>query len=343
MGLVFSCLIDWARMTANTTFSWILESVTPVRSFTALPNSNYKLLQSELTVEHITQDRPAQCDETQQTETPVPGTPSDQTDEVMSRPEPLLVQQSAAPDTRPEPAEQAVPVPVEPAVPAVPIEPAVPSPCPDVVETEADKRARWLSVNSARKLVADEIISSENLYLTYLNTVRDVYILPVKEKHLVTPQDSKAVFSDWLSILQFNTLLYARLTERMQNWDETCNLGDIFLMLKDFLRIYSGYCANYDTALDTLTRYDVCNVTLIVRLNKKSDFRKFVAAAAKDERCRRLDLPALLAMPMQRVPRYVMLLNELNKRTADDHADKALTRSAINSITDVAHQINERV
>lgn len=48
-------------------------------------------------------------------------------------------------------------------------------------------------------------------------------------------------------------------------------------------------------------------------------------------------------MPMQRVPRYVLLLNELHKKTPIDHEDKALTKQAVSVITDVAHQINERV
>ena len=59
------------------------------------------------------------------------------------------------------------------------------------------------------------------------------------------------------------------------------------------------------------------------------DFVQFCEAARLDARCRGLDLGSLLIMPVQRVPRYALLLGEIAKRTADDHLDApALARAS---------------
>ena len=48
-------------------------------------------------------------------------------------------------------------------------------------------------------------------------------------------------------------------------------------------------------------------------------------------------------MPIQRVPRYRMLLSELLKRTPDDHPDHAQLESALTEVVRLADDINESV
>lgn len=43
----------------------------------------------------------------------------------------------------------------------------------------------------------------------------------------------------------------------MKLWDENCCLGDLFIMLKDYLKMYASYVAQYDNALTTLDKYVV--------------------------------------------------------------------------------------
>lgn len=50
-------------------------------------------------------------------------------------------------------------------------------------------------------------------------------------------------------------------------------------------------------------------------------FNELVEAARGDPRCENLSLESFLVGPVQRIPRYKLLLDELRKHTPDDHPD----------------------
>jgi len=56
-----------------------------------------------------------------------------------------------------------------------------------------------------------------------------------------------------------------------------------------------------------------------------------------------LKLNALLITPVQRIPRYKMLLEELIKSTPEGHPDKTNLESALKEIESVAWHINEQL
>ena len=51
---------------------------------------------------------------------------------------------------------------------------------------------------------------------------------------------------------------------------------------------------------------------------------------------------SLLIQPIQRIPRYSMLLDRLIKHTSEDHADHAALVNANKTITEVAEHLNKR-
>ena len=55
-----------------------------------------------------------------------------------------------------------------------------------------------------------------------------------------------------------------------------------------------------------------------------------------------LGLSSLLMTPIQRIPRYVMLLKDLLDKTPPDHPDKGPLGEAHNSVCTIATAINER-
>lgn len=54
------------------------------------------------------------------------------------------------------------------------------------------------------------------------------------------------------------------------------------------------------------------------------------------------DLPTLLIMPVQRIPRYELLLKEALRHTDEQHPDKALLTKALTGITEINQWINEK-
>ena len=67
-----------------------------------------------------------------------------------------------------------------------------------------------------------------------------------------------------------------------------------------------------------------------------------LAAGDRDKRVARQDVFSFLIMPVQRVPRYVMLVAELLKQTPAEHRDCAPLREASEQIKRTAELINQR-
>jgi FYVE/RhoGEF/PH domain-containing protein 5/6 len=54
-----------------------------------------------------------------------------------------------------------------------------------------------------------------------------------------------------------------------------------------------------------------------------------------------LDLDSLLITPVQRIPRYKLLLKELVKHTSDSHPDKKNLNDALQKMTEIANIVND--
>ena len=73
--------------------------------------------------------------------------------------------------------------------------------------------------------------------------------------------------------------------------------------MADFLKMYTQYVNGYDNAMATINR-----------LNKKKTFKKFLETKQREIG---QSLMSYLIMPIQRIPRYVLLLKELIKNTVE--------------------------
>jgi hypothetical protein len=62
------------------------------------------------------------------------------------------------------------------------------------------------------------------------------------------------------------------------------------------------------------------------------EFRAFVRACELQEACHGLDLRSYLIQPVQRVPRYKLLLTELLKHTRDTHPDWSNLSAALTEV-----------
>mmetsp|Transcript_5100 Transcript_5100/g.6213 ORF Transcript_5100/g.6213 Transcript_5100/m.6213 type:complete len:239 (-) Transcript_5100:73-789(-) len=85
--------------------------------------------------------------------------------------------------------------------------------------------------------------------------------------------------------------------------------------------------------------------TLMVKFNKKKfkPFKKLIKAFEKAQsETSSLELDSFLILPVQRMPRYLLLLKELHKYTPENHPDYAGLTSALDYISNVLSTINEK-
>eukprot|EP00903_Cladosiphon_okamuranus_P017118 g15771.t1 len=191
-----------------------------------------------------------------------------------------------------------------------------------------------------RKNIARELLDTEDKYVRMLEALLATIIRPClgqgSNKSAPMPKDEANELFGTLraeEILAINTAFREQLRGRMATLsDETC-FGDLFKRFAPFLKMYVEYCTQHE---NTSSR-----VSLIASKNDK--FGNLLHRARSDPRCQDLDAQSLLIMPIQRIPRYKLLLEGMLKNTEKDHPDRPLLQNAIEQISDVASFINDSI
>ncbi|KAJ3332011.1 hypothetical protein HDU76_001573 [Blyttiomyces sp. JEL0837] len=192
-----------------------------------------------------------------------------------------------------------------------------------------------------RERIARELLSTEADYLDALNFLRATFLRKFQEKvgtsgEILCQKSIRDIFANLEDIIGMSTELYERLRERIEspNWDpeRTC-LGDIWAKRGPFLKIYSSYYANFTTALSVISD----------EMGKNPTFAAFLKNAARLPECKSLRFDAFLIMPVQRIPRYEMLMKSLLDKTVTSHPDYEALKKSVKIISDVAASMNEKV
>ncbi len=153
-----------------------------------------------------------------------------------------------------------------------------------------------------------EILTSEQKYVDSLQMAVDEFQRPMlrlasgkQSGRVLQRSDVSDIFSTLEIIVELNRGLLNDLKERLLRWPSVQRFGDLFLRMGPILRLYSSYIRNFDVAQRTLQD----------RREHNSAFVEFVEECEK--RAGGQHLESFLIMPVQRLPRYQMLLNGLLK------------------------------
>jgi len=197
---------------------------------------------------------------------------------------------------------------------------------------------------SPRRRVVQEIISSEETYLAGLRLLRDFFMRPLFEDFLqnrfeiggeimgaINPKDLTSIyvfFSDVESIFILSEGLLRELEERLRNDD--LSVGDIFMDMAPLFRLYDEYSSCFEFATKTIMEHMASSKKLCKFLEEQAE--KFADGT----------LQSLLILPIQRLPRYLLLLRELAKMEGNELYDKQLG-PAIIEIEGVTRHVNEKI
>ncbi|ESO00727.1 hypothetical protein HELRODRAFT_175718 [Helobdella robusta] len=121
------------------------------------------------------------------------------------------------------------------------------------------------------------------------------------------------IFSNVESIYQLHRDdLLPQLNSRLAEWDSTPKIGDIMKKFAPFLKLYTQYIQNYANATSLLEYW----------LDRSREFSNLVEQLQKLPECGKMELKHHLLEPVQRVPKYLMLLKEYMKHMTNDSQDK---------------------
>ncbi|KAN0016038.1 hypothetical protein ACTFIU_005990 [Dictyostelium citrinum] len=191
-------------------------------------------------------------------------------------------------------------------------------------------------IKKKRRERAEETLTTEQTYVKQLTVVYDNFIEPYKKTqkcHGLTGEEFMDIFNCLEVILSSHkTNLLKPIEDRMLVWDSKPQMGDIFLNNTSFIKLYKHYVNNYDKSIRTLKQ---CK-------EKYEGFKSYMASLDYSEKLSNLSLESFLILPIQRLPRYVMLLQDLLKYTANDHEDFNQLCEALSTIKDLTESINTK-
>eukprot|EP01105_Mastigella_eilhardi_P002495 TRINITY_DN1311_c0_g2_i2.p1 TRINITY_DN1311_c0_g2~~TRINITY_DN1311_c0_g2_i2.p1 ORF type:complete len:684 (+),score=248.12 TRINITY_DN1311_c0_g2_i2:79-2130(+) len=185
-----------------------------------------------------------------------------------------------------------------------------------------------------RRHITDEIHTTETTYVNQLSIIVEKFSDPLK----TNPRGlSHSEFFDIFANVEVLRDCHLRFLHEIAAivslpGQLDCNLGDIFLRNTKWIKLYKHYVNNYGHAMLMLR---ACK-------DKCPQFQKFMASLDYTPALKGLALESLLITPVQRIPRYVLLLTDMLRSTPICHPDHGLLTRALASFKELADYINER-
>ncbi|XP_076004910.1 guanine nucleotide exchange factor VAV3-like isoform X1 [Genypterus blacodes] len=172
-----------------------------------------------------------------------------------------------------------------------------------------------------------EIKQTEEKYTESLESIEKYFLNPLKK--FFSPAEIDKVFINIPDLVKVHKSLMADVQDSILN-NNALNLYQIFINYKERLLIYGIY----------LSRVEVAIAVLDLISKEKEDVRLKLEECSKRANNGKFTLRDLLVVPMQRVLKYHLLLQELVKHTHDT-ADKSNLKMACDAMKDLAQYVNE--
>ncbi|EKE42131.1 hypothetical protein ENUP19_0304G0032 [Entamoeba nuttalli] len=190
---------------------------------------------------------------------------------------------------------------------------------------------------SKRQRILDEIYNTEVSYLNFLKICQTVYFEDmVSHVPLIIPlEKTNEMFKYLDTIITISQELIRLFDESKKSNCFESEIGNIFIQMQSYLKGYNLYVANNAYALN-----------IADRLYKKEKYAKYLETLRQSIQgpdTMKLDLNSFLIMPVQRVPRYRLLLQDLLKNTPDGTLGKSALATALEQIKVLGISINESI
>ena len=183
-----------------------------------------------------------------------------------------------------------------------------------------------------RDKISEEILSTESSYVQGLETLQSFFNIPEVKKILTTQIPT---YNRFLSpIVGLNKQLLADMQDRQSKNPKDADawkLEEVLLHYGPSLKMYGDYAANYKKMDGEFGR--------LLQENKK--FKKLHDGFFKDKHPN--SISAFLIMPIQRGPRYRLLVEDLIRHMPVDHSRYGTTKRALDAIVGSAAVVNETV
>ncbi|GAB1601782.1 rho guanine nucleotide exchange factor 17-like [Argonauta hians] len=196
---------------------------------------------------------------------------------------------------------------------------------------DSSERAQ-LYAKDKRYHVAQELYRNEQEYVDALRTLKEKYMIPLKNQRNLDENTVATIFHMVPEILTHHSIYLDFLNNVWESWDSSSStLGDIiiyFFSKQTVLDSYLSFVDNYQKSCHVLEN----------DLLTKSSVSKFIEQCQRESGSK-LFLKDLIARPIQRIPRYELLIQRLLENTPKDHPDSKLLMQAEKVMHEMAVKI----
>lgn len=168
-------------------------------------------------------------------------------------------------------------------------------------------------------------------YVHSLEAVVEAFYLPLQRQGLLDPDELNTLFSNLPTLLSLNRKFLSEVTDRVKNFSDQSTIGDLLLQYVPFFKLYTAYVSNHQ------------NASLLLSRLRSRAWNNFCDMASKHPKVKGTGLASFLIMPVQRIPRYLLLAKETLKHTKPEHPDYQLLTKAMEGLDGVATHINEQM
>ncbi|XP_033092636.1 FYVE, RhoGEF and PH domain-containing protein 3 isoform X8 [Trachypithecus francoisi] len=182
--------------------------------------------------------------------------------------------------------------------------------------------------------IAQELLHTEETYVRRLHLLDQVFCTGLTDAG-IPPEVTTGIFSNISSIHRFHGqfLLPELKTRITEEWDTNPRLGDILQKLAPFLKMYGEYVKNFDRAVGLVSTWT----------QRSPLFKDIIHSIQKQEVCGNLTLQHHMLEPVQRVPRYELLLKDYLKRLPQDAPDRKDAERSLELISTAANHSNAAI
>ena len=176
----------------------------------------------------------------------------------------------------------------------------------------------------------------------FSRVIVNVFMEPMRKKRIISEELIMGIFGNIPVLLNINRKLLESLCAAVKRDSDSpdyvnANVGAVLFKFCPFFKMYSNYCKLQTKASSAIRE-----------LKKNSKFASFYKSCCKNPETRGMELTvgnrvsvhlqSFLIMPVQRIPRYQLLLKELQKSTPEDHPDYPFISKALECILVVAKE-----
>ncbi|XP_047431850.1 FYVE, RhoGEF and PH domain-containing protein 4-like isoform X2 [Mugil cephalus] len=193
--------------------------------------------------------------------------------------------------------------------------------------------------NAEQKLykIANELLQTERAYVARLHLLDQVFCSRLTEEAgsgSFPPDVIKNIFSNISSIYSFHSqFVLPDLENCICHWTESPGLGKVLVQHAPFLRMYADYIRNFDQAMELVRTWT----------ERSSAFRNIIQDIQSQEVCGNLTLQHHMLEPVQRVPRYEMLLKDYLNKLPQENPDYEPAQKSLQAISMAATHSNSAI